>query len=511
MHNKAGYIDSPGVEVTTPQAPPTYIAPPIIELVPFQFDRLLVTWSVPANPNGIIQSYQLNRSDLQIPWHFPANTSLRFVDNGLSAYTVYKYAITACTKGGCTASEFSSMRTFETAPDSVDPPQVSAATPTTLTANWSSPRITNGALSYYELKVDSRIVYSGLNTSYEIQNLIPFTAYSLSLVACTTGGCTESVATTATTDQANPESLESPELVVMSSNGIKVTWKSPEHPNGPMILYELRRNGSLIYMVTPEKTAGNESTAFPNPGITSKMWTFLDANLSPATTYSYSVTAYNPIGRVSSQLSYATTPASAPVGLSPPTLEAKSPTTLRVSWNPPLIPNGQITSYGVYLSLSNIDTKSTTTLPSNRTKRDLQTPVAQSQSSKLVYRGLGLSTLVTDLEPFVNYSLSLQACTTSGCSMSEDSHIRTLAGPPINQHPPDLMPFSNLHNSGLLPEVGVEVTWLPPEKMNGILLQYTLLRRMYRPGMIGWEFKFKFNSTFKYYELLNIMLFLIIC
>lgn len=257
MHNKAGYIDSPGIKVTTPQAPPSFVAPPIIELVPFQFDRLLVTWNAPTNPNGIIQSYQLNRSDLQIPWHFPSNTSLRFVDSGLSAYTVYNYAVTACTEGGCTSSEFSSMRTLETAPDSVDPPQVLAATPTTLTANWSAPRITNGNLRHYELKLDSRIIYSGLNTSYEILHLIPHTVYSLSLVACTIGGCTESVAITATTDQANPELLDPPELVVMSSSKIKVTWKSPEHPNGPMILYELRRNGSLVYIVTPERTAGN--------------------------------------------------------------------------------------------------------------------------------------------------------------------------------------------------------------------------------------------------------------
>lgn len=210
------------------------------------------------------------------------------------------------------------------------------------------------------------------------------------------------------------------------------------------------------------------------------MGTFLDSNLSPATIYSYVVTAYNPIGRVSSQMSCAMTPASSPIGLSPPTLEAKSSSTLLVSWNPPLIPNGQITSYGVYLSLSNIDIKST--LAPLRTKRDLQTPAAES--SKLVYRGLGLSTLVTNLEPFVSYSFSLQACTSSGCSMSEDSHIRTPAAPPINQHPPQLTPFSNL-NSGLLPEVGVDITWLPPEKMNGILLQYSLLRRMYRPDVIG--------------------------
>lgn len=54
-----------------------------------------------------------------------------------------------------------------------------------LFVRWEKPLITNGLLEQYDLRMDSNLVYSGLNTSVTISDLAPYTQYRFLLLACT--------------------------------------------------------------------------------------------------------------------------------------------------------------------------------------------------------------------------------------------------------------------------------------------------------------------------------------
>ena len=49
------------------------------------------------------------------------------------------------------------------------------------------------------------------------------------------------------TKSALPASLSSPILRVISSTAVEITWSQPSEPNGLVNLYELLRDGSLVY------------------------------------------------------------------------------------------------------------------------------------------------------------------------------------------------------------------------------------------------------------------------
>lgn len=86
----------------------------------------------------------------------------------------------------------------------------------------------------------------------------------------------------------------------------------------------------------------------------------------------------------------------------------------------------------------------------------------------LEFSGLSRSFLFRRLEPWTVYSLTLEACTAAGCTLSPPQHITTAAAPPASQLPP--RPLS----------VGadqVSLTWDPPSQPNGPIGEYSLLGR----------------------------------
>ena len=72
----------------------------------------------------------------------------------------------------------------------------------------------------------------------------------------------------------------------------------------------------------------------------------------------------------------------APEGLAPPTLLLQNSTTVQVSWTPPETPNGIITHYELVIS------------------NDRDTPLTLDL-------GLSTSTIVSDLQPFTEYTVYL--------------------------------------------------------------------------------------------------------
>ena len=136
VSNAAGSTDSPSMSVLTSESAPLQILPPAVYTVAGQYGQLSVQWLPPAKPNGLIRNYILQRNS-STPWNFAANSGLNFTDQGLTANTVYSYAVTACTGGGCTSSLPTSAKTLESSPNYVIPPLTLTLNSTAISISWT--------------------------------------------------------------------------------------------------------------------------------------------------------------------------------------------------------------------------------------------------------------------------------------------------------------------------------------------------------------------------------------
>lgn len=89
-------------------------------------------------------------------------------------------------------------------PNSIDKPEATEVLSRSLTLSWDPPSISNGILIHYIIVLNS----SELNRTFpnttilEVTNLLPFTTYQFTVMACTSIGCIESPPEFATTLEA---------------------------------------------------------------------------------------------------------------------------------------------------------------------------------------------------------------------------------------------------------------------------------------------------------------------
>ena len=420
--NSRGSTQSPWQTVETAQAAPEGLEPPLVSQVANDHDRLRITWSAPLRANGLIQGYQLQRNQ-SVPWSFGPNEVKEYIDDGLTAYSVFAYKVTACTAGGCTTSRPAVIRTQETAPFYVAAPVLTTVSDTAVQASWRTPEITNGRIREYRLKVNNETQYIGLDLQYTVSRFTPYAPYYFVLSACTFGGCTDSSSVLARPQEAPPAGLLAPVLRVTSSSSIEITWRTPTFPNGVITSYEVRRDGTLI-----DTTTG---------------LSYIDYEVLPGREYSYRVTAYNGKGQTESPPATATTYSSSPSGLALPTITPLSSTSVQAAWEAPMFPNGKIYNYTLY------------------------------KNNDVVYSEAGLQTIVKGLDFWTEYSFYVVACTSNGCASSEPVRARTLEAPPLGLARPRVTASADSQGT----HDGVLVEWEAPRRPNGIITKYEVYRR----------------------------------
>ncbi|KAF3832467.1 hypothetical protein F7725_026132 [Dissostichus mawsoni] len=434
-HNPAGHTRSPWVTVTTKQASPRGLAPPTVSHLQGQPSKVLVAWSPPLEPNGILQSYRIQRNNVSFSFSFDP-TVLSYTDEDLLPFSTYSYSIIACTSEGCINSPHTNITTLQAPPATVEAPAVDSITSNSLNISWSKPLTQNGEVTEYVLKLNNEETYRGRNLHTVLSDLQPHTSYHLVLSACTSGGCTSSDRKSVVTGRP-PTGFIPPTLKVTGPESVEVSWRQPEHPNGIITGYELRRDGEVIYV-------GTETH-------------YHDFTLLPSVEYSYVVRANNSKGAASSAAASAKTPPSAPSGVGLPTLTPLGPSQLRVEWSTPARPNGDILSYTVH-------------------QRD---PVHLSSSSTVFTPEDGdfsaRHTTLHGLAPYHRYEVRVEACTALGCSASDWSSVLTLEAPPAGQTAPllDLQPDTH---TGL--QTTFLLTWSPPAQPNGRVLHYEVYRKL---------------------------------
>ncbi|XP_042331708.1 LOW QUALITY PROTEIN: usherin [Sceloporus undulatus] len=450
--NSAGYTDSAWSVAKTSQAPPKGLAPPFLKYIPGNPDKTLILWSSPEEPNGILQSYRLQRNGVPYPFSFDA-TTFNYTDEGLQPYSEYFYAVTACTMGGCSTSDHTSIRTLEAAPAVVSTPTIEDLSSTHVNVSWSSPQIQNGEITKYILKLNGEELYVGKSLSRKVLNLQPYTKYDLTLVACTNGGCTASASKYFWTMEAPPLNIDVPSLLVTGSESIEVTWKPPANPNGKIQMYELRRNGLLIY-------SGLEPR-------------YHDFMLTPGKEYSYTVTANNSKGSITSAVAKIRTNPSSPSGMSPPRLQALSSETILVTWDPPAKVNGEIINYTITI----------------RDPIKPENKFFHLDSSHVSFRGRSYTS--AELEPYRRYEVQVQACTLLGCTSSEWASVETLEAPPEIQ----LAPLIDVQSSHDGVQSVLSIVWSGPKQPNGKILYYELYRRQTIPSQRNLDLVLIYNGS----------------
>lgn len=89
-HNPAGHTCSPWITITTRQAPPRGLAPPTVSHHKGQPSELSVSWTPPLEPNGLLQSYRIQRNNVSFSFSFDP-TVLTYVDEDLQPFSTYRY------------------------------------------------------------------------------------------------------------------------------------------------------------------------------------------------------------------------------------------------------------------------------------------------------------------------------------------------------------------------------------------------------------------------------------
>ena len=375
-----------------------------------------VSWNDPATPNGVITEYRVERNGSVIR----STLDRLFIDSNLMPFTYYAYSITVCTIAGCGNGPVDTVRTMEGAPSGVSSPMLTALSNSSIRINWVPPLMANGLITMYTITIlPDMINITTLQTSVTVQNLLPFTLYQATVLACTQAGCSLSMPNKVTTLEGIPRLIDPPQLSVLGPTSIEAVWRQPLIPNGIIIRYELQRNGTTIFMANAT--------------------TYIDRNVQPNQLYSYTVRAFTSIGAGSySDQSVIRTSEDTPSGLMPPSLTPLSATSVRATWQSPLMPNGNITEYRLIVN------------------------------GTVIFTGLQFTFSITGLNPFTVYEFQLVACT-STCGSSERTTATTLEAAPTGQNPPEVL--ATAHNM-------VMINWEQPTNPNGQITGYTLERQL---------------------------------
>ena len=419
--NSIGTTESNFSSISTPESAPIGLTAAILTTI--SASMIQVSWLPPTQPNGVITMYQAFRTgggavDMSV---FSSASNRGFTEQNLMPFTQYTYVIQACTAVGCSLSPPNTTTTREAIPTGFLSPQLRAITESSVSIEWVEPARPNGVITLYNITVlpiqINVMVRDNTEFSRNISNLRPFTSYMVTLSACNSVGCVTSNSSIRTL-QSTPEFISPPQVHAVNSTALAISWMEPTIPNGIIVLYELRRNGTLIFNGTDMM--------------------FIDDGLTPNQNYSYSIQAYTSVGAGrESNVSVIQTPPDTPMGVIPPFLTSSSSSSILATWTEPSRPNGVIQRYILVLDGQN------------------------------VFDGIGFEFTAFSLVPFSSHTFQLVVCTTT-CASSAIVNASTLEAPPVGQEPPILREND---------ERFIEVTWNPTQNPNGVITRYELERR----------------------------------
>ncbi|XP_023376916.1 phosphatidylinositol phosphatase PTPRQ isoform X1 [Pteropus vampyrus] len=434
------------------EGPPTVLNVRTLEQVPSSIQiinyknisssSILLYWDPPEYPNGKITHYTIYVMELDTNRAFQMTTiDNSFLITGLKKYTKYKMRVAASTHvGESFLSEENDIfvRTPEDEPES-SPQDVEVinVTANEISLKWLPPEKSNGIIVVYEVlykSIDALFMKNTSTTSIILRDLKPYTLYNISVRSYTRLGHGNqlssllSVRTSETVPDSAPENITYKNI---SSGEIELLFLPPSSPNGIIQKY-------TIYL---KRSNGNEERTIDTTSLTQNI-----KGLNKYTQYMIEVSASTLKGEgVRSAPINVLTEEDAPE--SPPQhffVKQLSGVTVKLSWQPPLEPNGIILYYTVYV---------------------------WDRSSLKIINVTETSLEFSDLDYNVDYSAYVTASTRFGDGKTRSNivNFRTPEGAPSD--PPKDVHYANLSSSSII------LFWTPPSKPNGIIQYYSVYYR----------------------------------
>ena len=221
--------------------PPQGQTPPVLVAQPNA--TVAITWSPPANPNGIITNYTLERrlitstgptSSIEVF----TGLAMSYVDQDTSLVPAlqYEYRVEAINIRGSSTSAYSSVILLEEAPEGIAAPQLVQRTATNATISLPPPSTPNGNITQFMVFQNQQLLVSlsptGSTLTYTAINLDPFSLYLFYMSVCTSAGCTAGPVLSVRTDEAAPVNLPPPVASAVMFRSMVISWGPPVNPNG---------------------------------------------------------------------------------------------------------------------------------------------------------------------------------------------------------------------------------------------------------------------------------------
>ncbi|KAJ7402273.1 hypothetical protein BTVI_87954 [Pitangus sulphuratus] len=307
------------LNISTPQEAPEDVQSPTAISFP---TSLLMSWSPPKTPNGIITQYTLYMNGIPI---YSGNETKHIVKvmpcaNSQAISVLLNYYMEAkCLLFDSTVKRDIKPEATQTFRD-LD----YRAKPNGVIIKPQLDELLE-SLSFDQIWVQ----LLGFNTIVAMSHLAVFTPHQFLLTACTLAGCTNSSQVTLFTAQLPPSHVDAPVLTVLDSRTIYVQWKEPVEVNGILDRY-------IIYIANNEQNFTKWNVIYNS---TEPFLDFTIPQLSPGTEYLIKLAACTGGGCSISEASTAITDESTPEGVPAPKAQSYSSDSFNISWTKPEYPN----------------------------------------------------------------------------------------------------------------------------------------------------------------------------
>ncbi|KAL7873876.1 hypothetical protein AOLI_G00129470 [Acnodon oligacanthus] len=270
---------------------------------------------------------------------------------------------------------------------------------------WSAPLIPNGEIERYEIRMpDPRIPHADIVAlNRTITSLVPYTNYSITVLACSggggyVGGCTESLPTSVTTLPTVPQGLASLSVVAISESFLAVSWRPPSRPNGPNVRYELlRRKTQQPLASRPPEDFNRWYHVYAGDKLFHE-----DKGLSRYTWYEYQLSVHNDVGYASGEPAVGVTLAGPPHTPANVSALVLNHTAVLVNWTTPTLQDLQGRAELYFLTVNSSQESQTLRLDPSAT-----------------------SFVISDLQPSTEYTLSLTVSNGAHSITSPESAVLT--------------------------------------------------------------------------------------
>ncbi|XP_076812806.1 usherin-like isoform X3 [Clavelina lepadiformis] len=274
-------------------------------------------------------------------------------------------------------------------------------------------------------------IYRGPPTVFTFQDndLDPFTKYQYKILAENKIGIGESESSDVTTPQAPPDEVYAPDWSSENRDTIMLSWKPPGKPNGVITRYVLLRDDLELWNgLALRHTDTNNVLSYKEYRYVLKVCTIAGCTDSP------------PVLATSAQ--------GIPQFMGPPEVRVTGSRSVRLSWVRPARSNGVLQRYVINET-------------SLGTVYVMESPDTNPQELTFTH---------DKLKPYTSYSYTVVACTSMGCTTSDETSVMTKEETPVGVW----------HRSASLPidANSVQLFWVEPEEPNGVIIEYRLFRRI---------------------------------